>query len=450
MFDIDARGIRPSGGGLTRRTFLRVGAAGLAGLTLADWTAMKARGEVKKGKARSVIQLWMGGGPAHTDTFDPKPQAGPDYTGPYKKAIPTNVKGIQLCETLPQMAKQADKYAILRGLTHPTNAHETATYLMQTGTLPASELVYPSTGAVTALKKTESGAYTGALPPYITVTRPLGRFNEAGFLGAAYKAFATGGNPNSKHFSIGGLDSSEARMTHMKERRSLLDAVDTLARRLERSGALDRMDDFQQKAYRLVLGDAKKAFEMNEESDHLRDRYGRTTFGQSCLLARRLAEQGVPFITVNWGGWDTHKKHFERMEKYLPDLDQGFSALLEDLAARGLLDETLVTWYGEFGRTPKIYNEPPWNGGRHHFCTAFSAVVAGGGFKGGTVVGKTDLKGERVIERPIYPWDLSASLYQLLGIDPTGRLPHPRGCVAYVTPVAGGDVASGGMLTEIM
>jgi hypothetical protein len=210
------------------------------------------------------------------------------------------------------------------------------------------------------------------------------------------------------------------------------------------------MGAFQDQAYGLILGDAKKAFDISQEKDELRDRYGRHRFGQSCLLARRLVENGVPFVMVNFGGWDTHKQHFERMEKLLPQLDSGFSALLDDLSQRGLLDSTIVVWYGEFSGTPKIAKEPPWNGGRHHFADVFSGVVAGGGFQGGKVVGASDARGEKVKERPVYPWDLTASIYQLLGIDPAGRLPHPHGCVAYVSPIASGEVQSGGLLTEIM
>ena len=161
-------------------------------------------------------------------------------------------------------------------------------------------------------------------------------------------------------------------------------------------------------------------------------------------------EHGVPFITVNDGGWDTHRANFEAMQRKLPILDAGFAALLEDLAQRGLLETTIVTWYGEFGRTPRVALEPPWFGGRHHYGNCFSAVVAGGGFKGGKLLGASDYRGENVRERPVYPWDLAASIYKLLGIDPNGRLPHPQGCVAYVSPVAGGTLQSGGMLTEIM
>ena len=189
---------------------------------------------------------------------------------------------------------------------------------------------------------------------------------------------------------------------------------------------------------------------MSEETDALREKYGRHHFGQSCLLARRLVQRGVPFITIHSGGWDTHRDNFGAMKNLLPPLDQGFSALLEDLAEKGLLDSTIVTWFGEFGRTPKIAPEAPWDGGRHHWGPVMSAVVAGGGFKGGVVVGSTDAKGEQPQDRPVYPWDLTASMYTLLGIDPKSTLPHPHGCVAHVTPVGSGNLQSGGLLKEIM
>jgi uncharacterized protein (DUF1501 family) len=241
------------------------------------------------------------------------------------------------------------------------------------------------------------------LPPYITLTSALGRFSEAGFLGSNFKTLVTGGDPNAAQFNA------------------------------------------------LVAGDAKTAFDLNQEKEELRDRYGRNYFGQCCLMARRLVEHGVPFITINWGGWDTHANHFDAMRQLLPTLDQGFSALLEDLAQRGLLSSTIVVWYGEFGRTPKLDMAAPWFGGRHHWSECYSAVVAGGGFKGGAVVGESDAKGEYVKSRPVFPWDLAASMYKLLGIDPNSRLSHPQGCgVAYVTPQAAGQIESGGMLTEIM
>jgi hypothetical protein len=431
-----------------RRDFLRVGAAGAIGLSLSDWIRLKAAGLATEGKAKSVIQLWMGGGPTQTDTFDPKPQAGDDYAGPLKKPIGTNVAGIQVSELLPLMAKQADKYTIIRSLTHSNNGHETAAYIMQTGTLPAAELVYPATGAIVALKKTD---YHGTLPPYITLTNPLGRFSEAGFLGNNYKTFAPGGDPNSASFRVQGIVPPKG-MTpeRLAERRSLMQSVDALAREVEKPEQFKSMDAYQEKAYAMILGDARKAFDLSQEKDALRDRYGRNHFGQSCLLARRLVEAGVPFITINDGGWDTHVNNFEAMQKKLPILDAAFAALLADLADHGLLDTTIVTWYGEFGRTPKIAMEPPWFGGRHHFGECFSAVVAGGGFKAGTVLGASDGRGENLRDRPVYPWDLAASIYKLLGIDPHGKLPHPQGCIAYVSPLASGTVQSGGLLTEIM
>lgn len=434
---------------IDRRELLRAGAASALGLTLSAWLRMQAEGAVAPAKAKSVIQLWMAGGPAHTDTFDPKPQAGPDYTGPLRRAIDTVADGVRIGESLPLLAKQADKFSIIRSMTHANNAHETATYLMQTGT-PASDLVYPAMGAVVALKLSET-AYKGSLPPYITLSNPLGRFSEAGFLGNNHKTFAPGGDPNSREFRVQGIIPTRG-MTgeRMAERRSLLQSVDTLAQRLERPEVLQAMDAHQEKAYALILGDARKAFDLSLEPDKVRDRYGRNHFGQSCLLARRLVEHGVPFVTVNDGGWDTHKNHFEAMKRKLPVLDAGFSALLEDLAQRGLLETTIVTWYGEFGRTPKIAMEPPWFGGRHHFGNCFSAVVAGGGFKPGMVVGASDARGENVIRRPVYPWDLSATIYRLLGIDPEGRLPHPHGCVAYVSPISTGAVPSGGLLKELL
>ena len=449
MFDIQGRKATLSREGMCRRDFLRVGALGTMGLSLAGWLKMKAHGAATEGKAKSVIQLWMGGGPPHLDTFDPKPQAGDEYCGPYKNPIETNVSGIRLCETLPMLAKHADKYSIIRSMTHGVNGHETATYYMQTGT-PSSGLVYPSMGAVVAYKKSEAG-YQGSLPPYISVPSSFGRFSEAGFLGTKYKTFATGGDPNSDNVRVQGIvPPGGITDERLQERRSLLESVDSLARDMGKNKTFLTMDSFQERAYGLILGEAKKAFNMAEEKDEVRERYGRNRFGQSCLLARRLVEQGVPFITINSGGWDTHRDNFGRMKVLLPPLDQGFSALLEDLDQRGLLDSTIVTWFGEFGRTPKIAAGAPWDDGRHHFGPCFSAVVAGGGFKGGTVVGESDAKGEKPKERPVYPWDLTGSMYTLLGIDPNGTLPHPHGCVAYVTPSASGGVQSGGLLTEIM
>jgi len=475
MIDILGRRVTSNCEGVSRRDFLRVGTLALGALTVADLLRLQAASAAPgatmpaaagpltrpatrpvAARAKSVIQLWMGGGPPHLDTFDPKPNAGEEYCGPLRKPLSTNVAGIQIAETLPLLAKVADKYTIIRGSTHGNNGHETATYIVQTGTLPSPDLVYPAVGAVVAYKKEHEGGYRGALPPYVTLTSALGRFSEAGFLGPAYQTFATGGDPSAKDFAVQGLapprSMTDARLA---ERRSLLQSIDALSRDFDRDRAVREMDAYQGKAYDLILGDAKKAFDLSGESDALRDRYGRNRFGQSCLLARRLVEHGVPFVTVNMGGWDTHKDNFPAMQKLCPTLDAGFATLLADLAERGLLDSTIVVWYGEFGRTPKVANEPPWFGGRHHFGAVYSTVVAGGGFKGGTVLGSSDTRGETVKDRPVYPWDLSATIYQLMGIDPMGTLPHPQGCVAHVTPLAGTtdaktEVKTGGILHEII
>jgi len=207
-----------------------------------------------------------------------------------------------------------------------------------------------------------------------------------------------------------------------------------------------KFDQCEEEAYAMMFGDARKLFDLSAEKDTLRDRYGRNTFGQSCLMARRLVEHGVPYITINYNGWDTHKQHFETMQRKLPEMDAGFATLLQDLAERGLLDSTIVWWSGEFGRGPKIQREAPWNGGRSHYGKCFCSVVAGGGFKGGRVIGKSDPKGMEITERPVHPKNLLASMCTLLGIDPNGPLPNPIGQDLKVMPVSGKDA----LLHEIM
>jgi uncharacterized protein (DUF1501 family) len=206
----------------------------------------------------------------------------------------------------------------------------------------------------------------------------------------------------------------------------------------------------EKQAYDLILGDGAKVFDLSQEKAELRDRYGRTTFGQSCLMARRLVERGVPYVTINYKGWDTHKQHFQAMRRKLPELDKGLATLLQDLSERGLLESTIVWCCGEFGRTPRIQWEPPWSGGRGHYGMVFSALVAGGGFKGGRVVGASDARGEQVKERPVYPCDLIGSMYELLGIDPEAKLPHPQGLMVRATPSAAEGAKTGGRLVEIM
>jgi len=439
---------------LPRRAFLRQGALGAAGLMVAprlglDALAAPARPPVKA-KAKAVIQLWLWGGPCHIDTFDPKPKAGNDYTGPLNQVVKTNVAGIELNATLPELAKQADKFSIIRSMTHGINGHETAAYMVQTGRQPGGRDVYPSVGAVVSLFKGYDAGYTGLLPPYIVITRPQGRFSEAGFMGTRYKPFATGGDPSRPRFEVEGIVARGITEKRQRSRRDLLRSLNTLGKAMRGDAEVAAAAKAEEQAYDLILGDAGKVFDLTQESDEMRNRYGRNRFGQSCLVARRLVEQGVPYVTINSPGWDTHKRHFETMRRRLPEMDKGMAALLTDLSARGLLDTTIVWWSGEFGRTPKVQWQAPWNGGRGHFGRAFSAVVAGGGFKGGTVVGATDEKGATVTERPVYPCDLIASMYDLLGVDPDAKLPHPQGRSIRATPSADEGLKSGGKLTEIM
>ena len=437
---------------VSRREVLRGGLLGLAGMAMADrlWTHVLAGTSPAGAKARSVIQIWLWGGPSHLDTFDPKPEAGYDYCGPLAKPIATNGPGTRICELLPLLAKQADKYSLIRSMTHSSNSHETAAYMVQTGRPTSGRDVYPSAGAVVSLMRGYEAGYRGLLPPYIVLTELQGRFSEAGFLNARYKPFATGGDPAQKRFAVEGVVAQGISDQRQHLRRDLLQELDMLSLALPGNAQLVANEDAQKQAYDLILGDAGKVFDLGQEKDDLRDRYGRNSFGQSCLAARRLVERGVPYVTINYKGWDTHKQNFPIMRRKLPELDKGLATLLEDLSSRGLLSSTLIWCCGEFGRTPKVQWEAPWNGGRNHYGQTFSAMVAGGGFKGGHLVGSSDAKGEEVRNRPVYPCDLLGSIYQLLGIDTGAKLPHPQGLAAYVVPAADEHAPSGGLLKEIM
>jgi hypothetical protein len=435
---------------ISRREAMRRSLLGAAGLVLAGSSGRRAQAAVLPAKAKAVIQIWMWGGPSHLDTFDPKPAAGYDYCGPLDKPIPTNVNGIIIGELLPLLAQQADKYSIIRSMTHGINAHETASYIVQTGRMPGDRLVYPCVGAVVSLFKGYNAGYKGLIPPYIVLTQPPGRFDEAGFLGVRYKPFATGGDPAQARFAVEGIVAQGVTDQRQQSRRELLHQLNTFEAAMKNDASLKASDEAEAQAYDLILGDAGKVFDLSQEKDEMRDRYGRNTFGQSCLVARRLVERGVPYVTINYEGWDTHRQHFQIMRQKLPQMDKGMATLLQDLSERGLLDSTIIWWGGEFGRTPKIQWEAPWNGGRGHWGDVFSAVVAGGGFKGGHVVGASDERGEQVKERPVYPCDLIGSIYELLGLDPDGKLPNPEGLDIHLTPTAADGVPMAGRLKEIM
>jgi hypothetical protein len=462
-------------GQLSRREALRRGGLGVAGMIAAGGlssrafaapaektpeqkaaeekavrdAAAKAKAKDKKVQAKSVIQVFLWGGMSHNDTWDPKPGSGYDYMADFDKVIPTNVNGVQVGSLFPKLAQQADKYSLIRSMTHGNNGHETAAYLMQTGHLPGGRLAYPSVGAIFTFFKKDQ--YQGLIPPYVVMLEAAGRFSEEGFLGPGYKPFATGGDPNAPRFEVQGIVNREIDERRQKARRELADKLNLLGYGLAEAPEMAAAETARQQAYGLILGSGKEVFNLDNEPTALRDRYGRHTFGQECLAARRMVEAGVPYITISFpGGWDTHSNHFATMRSQCASLDQGLATLLADLSEKGLLESTLVWCTGEFGRTPKISWEPPWNGGRHHHGAVFTVLVAGGGFKGGRVVGSSDDKGEQVKERPVYPADLLGSMYLLAGIDATAKLPHPWGLDAYVLDTENEGMKSAGMLEEIM
>ena len=394
--------------------------------------------------AKSVIEVWLWGGPSQLETFDPKPGASRDINGG-QNSIATNVPGVELHEWWPHLAKCADLYSIIRSMTHRQFGHETATYLMQTGRLPGDGEVYPALGTVIAQSKRRE--YKGDLPPSVILTRPKGRFSEVGFLGVDAAPLVTGGRPNAPRFAVDGIVPPDGiGSERAQERFDLLvqldlwqgasDANREMLAAFERAG---------REARRIAEGKGAKVFDLAEEPAAVRDAYGRNDIGQSLLAARRLVEYGVPYVTVNLSGWDSHKRHFETMKKRSADTDAALASLLCDLKKKGLLDSTIVWVSGEFGRTPKIGWDAPWNGGRNHYATCFSALVAGGGFKGGCVVGASDDVAGKPASRPVSPQDFIGSIYELCGIDPEGPLPNDVGKKVPILPPSSGE----GRLKEI-
>lgn len=396
--------------------------------------------------AKSVVEIWQWGGPCHLETFDPKPDASRDYNGGLH-AIGTNVPGVSIHEWWPELAKCADLYSVVRSMTHDQFGHESATYLMQTGRLPGGGEVYPAIGAV--LSQARRRDYSGDLPPYVILTREKGRFSEVGFLGDEAAPLVTGGRPNAPRFTVDGVvppdgvtaDVSAARFGLLAE----LDGWASCAAGGANAAAVSAFRSAGDEARRVSEGRAAQVFDLALEGDATRDLYGRTEVGQTLLAARRLVEYGVPYVTVNVPGWDSHKRHFETMKRRSGDLDKALAAFLRDLKSKGLLDSTLVWMCGEFGRTPKVGWEAPWNGGRGHYASCFSALVAGGGFRGGCVVGASDETGSRVASRPVAPQDFLGSVYELAGVDPAGNVPNSKGRKVAILP----PLAAEGRLREI-
>jgi hypothetical protein len=402
--------------GVSRRSFLKAGVLGLTGLTLGDILRLRAdqKGTGLSPKDTSIILIWKGGGPSHIDTWDLKPAAPSEYRGEFKP-ISTNVPGIQISEHLPLSAKQMDKYAIVRSVTHPDAGHESASHYLLTGYRPTNDIPsneMPSYGSITAK---ERGPRRPGLPAYIAVPTPP-RSTAAAYLGVAYNPFSVGADPNGANFSVRNLTLPNGiTMSRLDNRRKLLQSIDTMRREVDQSGLMDGLDAFTRKAFEMVTSPAaQKAFDIGKEDAKTRDLYGRSNVGQSMLLARRLIEAGVTFVTVNAGGWDTHANNFEALKKQkLPQFDAAWAGLMQDMYGRGMLNHTLVLVWGEFGRTPRINT----GAGRDHWPGAMSVVLAGGGLKMGQAIGVSDAKAEYPKERPLTPEDVLSTMYSVLGID---------------------------------
>ncbi len=415
--------------GVSRRDFLKAGTLGFLGLNLTSYLRY-AQAAAASGKTvdKSGIFIYLGGGQTHLDTWDLKPDAPEGIRGEFKPTK-TNIPGMEICEHLPQMAKQADKYVIVRSVAHNLAAHAPGQMFLRTGNRPLPSLQYPGYGSVVTK---EYEALPG-LPPYVAlpVASTNGGAETAGYLGVAYNPFTVSDDPNRPNFSVRALALPKGlSMERIEARRSLLTGLDTTFRQVDvQSQDLAGMDKFYQQAYEILSAPrARQAFEISKESADTRAKYGKNPFGQSCLLARRLIEAGVRFVSLDFGGWDTHRDNFGRLKNdKLPKLDQGLAALLEELADRGLLAKTALMMTGEFGRTPRVNR----TAGRDHWARAMSIVLAGGGIKGGRVIGKTNEKGEEPVELPVKPEDVAASYYHALDIDahkeyntPTGRPVH--------------------------
>ena len=425
---------------MERRSYLKLGLAGLAGGSFTDLLALRAanandaaaRGQTAT-KPSSCILIWMDGGPTHFETFDPKPDAPAEIRGDFRP-IKTNVSGIEICEHLPQLAKIADKYSIIRSVCHNQGNHGAGNHYMMTGAPPripvgcgAFVSFHPSLGSVAAYERPAPHG----LPSYFTMPS-MSRSGGPNFLGAKYAPFIVANDPNNKHFRVRDVELPNGLASErFQARRDLRSLVDTMPRFTSREtfDPVAAYDDNYEQGYELVLTpDAQKAFEIGKEPDDLRDRYGRNSFGQRALLARRLVESGVPFVTIYDGGWDHHSDLFGALATRLPSWDQTVATLISDLDQRGLLETTMVIALGEFGRTPKISTLPgQTKPGRDHWANAMSILFAGGRSRGGQVIGATDRQGYAPIERVLSPENYVSTVYRKLGIDPNKIYYTPAG-----------------------
>ena len=424
--------------GVSRRDLIRIGGLSALGLGLGGFfrlqNASAARSPLET-KAKSCILIWLDGGPSHLETFDPKPGAPEEVRGPLE-TIATNVAGVRIGECFERTSQVMDKLAIVRSMTSPLGEHNFGTHYLMTGYMPSPALEYPTFGATVSQVRDQSGV----LPPHIAVPTFSGNVTGNGFLPTATAPFSVGGNPDRSDFKVRDLDFYKGLdLTRLDRRSQIVSALNEFGQ--AQVAAASPSDPDLERAYNLIASpDAKNAFKLSEEPSAVRDRYGRgggNSIGQSCLLARRLVERGVPFVTVNSGGWDTHQNIIQLQKRYptdrnahLPSLDRALSSLVEDLSDRRILEETLVVVMGEFGRTPKINSV----GGRDHWPNVFSVVLAGGGVRAGQIVGSSDTLGELPKENPVTPSDLAATIYTLLGVDTASELHTSDGRPVRVVP----------------
>jgi uncharacterized protein (DUF1501 family) len=406
----------------SRRDFLTVGTLGVLGLTLADLLRLESRAAetsgAKASKAKSVLHIFLPGGMAHQESFDPKPYAPLEYRGSFG-VVKTKAPGEVFCETMAQTAAVADQLTVVRSMTHGEAAHERGTHNMFTGYRPSPALVYPSLGSVVSH---ELGPRAD-LPPYICIPNQPNPYAGTGYLSSSFGPFSLGADPASKGFKVRDLTlPAGVDEVRFSRRRTALEAVNAHFAKLEKSDALAAMDSFYDRAYGLISSPkAREAFNLDAEPAAIREEYGHHQAGQRLLMARRLIAAGVRVVSVTYGSWDFHTGIVPSTKRMTPALDQAFAALIRDLARSGLLDNTIVMLSSEFGRTPKINKDA----GRDHWPKVFSVVLAGGGFQRGLIYGASDATAAEPASDPIEPPDLFATLYHLLGIDYEKRLMAP-------------------------
>ncbi len=405
----------------SRRDFLQVGALGTLGLSMGDIFRLQASESypAPKAKAQSIIHIYLPGGCAHQETWDPKVNSPIEYKGPLS-SVKTKIPGVHFSQYMQKTAQIADKITVVRSMTHGEAAHERGTHNMMTGNRPSPALEYPSLGSVVSH---ELGSRKN-LPPYVAIPNQ-NQYGGTGYLGSAYGPFSLGSDPASGSFKVRDLQlPSGIDDKRFDKRKSMRAVVDAHFSSLEKADALDGMDSFYNRAYSLISSpEARAAFDINKEQAKLRDAYGRNQAGQRMLLARRLVESGVRYVTLTYGGWDMHDNIQRGMERTLPSFDQAYAQLITDLDQRGMLDTTLVMVTSEFGRTPKINR----TAGRDHWAKVFSIALAGGGMKRGYIHGSSDATGAEPEEQPLHVAEYAATVLTLIGINPEKRLMSPGG-----------------------